>query len=66
MSSCSERARDGYKVWTDHLTPEVRRRVREARYCNEGRAPRDSKLRAEYEADLKAGEAPLDPRYFLV
>ena len=66
MSNCAATAREGYKVWSDKLSPEVRSRVRQARYCNEGIPPRDKRLREEYEADLQAGNAPLNPKFFLV
>lgn len=58
--------RQDYEVWSDKLTPEVRRRVRESGYCNEGIAPRDKKLKEEYKADLEAGDAPLKPKFFMV
>ena len=66
MSSCSPQAREGYEVWSDKLAPEVRSRVRRSAYCKEGSAPRDKKLKEEYDADLEAGEAQLDPRFFMV
>lgn len=66
MSSCSKSARQGYQVWTDLVAPQVRSRIREARYCNMGQLPAGTLERRLYLSNLQDGTRPLDPKYFLV